>query len=264
MRFDQFLKEACPPLDLEWRKYRRAAARRRVDQRLKELDLPDYAAYLERIRSDAAEAAGLAERMRVTLSRFYRERERWEVLRRTALPQILRGKAPDEPLRIWSAGCCGGEEPYTLALLWLEHFKEKDPDRPLEILATDIDTASLERARLGVYQPGSIREVPREILQRHFRRQGQDWHLDAQVKAMVRFARQDLMRTPPPRAMDLVCCRYLVFTYFGGRRRLRAARRLRQALHPAGALMIARKEDLGTAEELFEPWPGAEGLYRRR
>lgn len=263
MRFDQFLKEACPPLDLEWRKYRRRAARHRVEERMEELGLPDYAAYLEQIRCDAAEAAGLAERMRVTVSRFFREWERWEMLRQTVLSRILLEKGPDEPLRIWSAGCCGGEEPYTLALLWQVHFRERHPGRSVEILGTDIDTASLERARLGVYEPGSVREIPRPLLHRYFRRDNRLWLLDERVKGMVRFAERDLMHSPLPQEMDLVCCRYLVFTYYRGQRRLEAAMRLWQALRPGGALMIARKEDLGTATELFEPWPEAEGVFRK-
>jgi len=260
MRFDQILKEACPPLNLEWRKYRRRAARHRVEARMEELGLPDYAAYLERLRSDAAEAAGLAGRMRITVSRFFREREGWETLRQTVLPRLLRQKAASEPLRIWSAGCCGGEEPYTLALIWLEHFR----DRPVEILGTDIDAASLERARQGIYGPGSVREIPKPLLHRHFRKKDGLWHLDEKVKGLVRFAEADLMHSPPPQWIDLVCCRYLVFTYYRGPRRLEAARRLWQSLRPEGALMIARKEDLGSAGALFEPWPGAEGVFRKR
>ena len=264
MRFDQFLKEACPPLDLEWRKYRRRAARHRVEKRMEELGLPDFAAYLERLRCDAAEAAGLAERMRITVSRFFRERERWETLCQIVLPKILLEKEPDEALRIWSAGCCGGEEPYTLALLWLAHFHERHPGRPVEILGTDIDTVSLERARLGIYEPGSVREIPRSLLHRYFRRENRLWYLDERVKDMVRFAEWDLMHSPLPQGIDLVCCRYLVFTYYRGRRRLEAARRLWQALSPGGALIIARKEDLGTSAELFEPWPKADGVFRKR
>ena len=264
MRFDQFLKEACPPLDLEWRKYRRRAARHRVEKRMEELGLPDFAAYLEWLRCDAAEAAGLAERMRITVSRFFRERERWETLRQIVLPRILLEKEPDEALRIWSAGCCGGEEPYTLALLWLAHFHERHPGRPVEILGTDIDTISLERARLGIYEPGSVREIPRSLLHRYFRRENQLWYLDKRVKDMVRFAEWDLMHSPLPQEIDLVCCRYLVFTYYRGRRRLEAARRLWQALSPGGALIIARKEDIGTSAELFEPWPKADGVFRKR
>jgi chemotaxis protein methyltransferase CheR len=261
MDFDQFLQEACPPLDLEWRKYRRRAARHRVEERMGELGLADFASYLERLRTDPGEAAGLAERMRITVTRFFRERQRWEMLRQTVLPRLLREKIPGEPLRIWSAGCCGGEEPYTLALLWLEHFRDRHPGRPLEILGTDVDHASLERARRAVYGKGSLREIPEPLLHRYFQRENHLWRLDERVKTVVKLVEADLIYSPPPREMDLVCCRYLVFTYYRGRRRFEAARRLGQALRPGGALMIGRKEALGPAAEIFRPWPGAEGFY---
>jgi chemotaxis methyl-accepting protein methylase len=264
MRFDQFLKEACPPLDLEWRKYRRRAARHQVEARMVELGLSDYGAYLKRLNSDTTEAAGLAERMRITVSRFFREAERWETLRQRVLPQLLLEKGPDEPLRIWSAGCCGGEEPYTLALLWLETFCDRYPNRRLEIIGSDIDHVSLERARCGVYEHGSVREVPKAVRQNFFRRENRLWHLEDKVKSMVRFTALDLMHDLLPGEIDLVCCRYLVFTYYRGRRRLEAARRLWQSLRPGGALMIARKEELGTAAGLFDHWPGAEGVFRKK
>lgn len=260
MTFDEFLKAACPPLDLEWRKYRRRAARHRVEARLRELGLDGFAGYLERLRCDPAEAAGLADRMRVTVSRFFRERQLWAGLFRTVLPALLQERSPTDPLRLWSVGCCGGEEPYTLALLWQDRFAP----RPVEILATDIDASSLERARAALYAVSSLREVPADLRRRHFRRQDHLWRLDAAVAGQVRFAVHNLMTDPLPAGLDLVCCRYLAFTYYHGERRLLAARRLWHALRPGGALMLGRKEGLGPAAEFFSPWSEAPGVFRKR
>ncbi len=264
MRYNEFLKSACPSLDLEWRKYRRREARRRIEARIQQLGLADYAAYLERLRNDPAEAAGLAEQMRVSVSRFFREQERWESLAQDVIPKLLEEKPRHKPFRIWSAGCCGGEEPYTLALLWLSELQDRFPEHKVDILATDIDATSLARARRGIYEHGSVREVPRPLLQRYFHHEGHRWQLDNQVKQMVQFIETDIFLTPPPQEIDLVCCRYLAFTYFTGQRRLNAARQLREALRPGGVLMIARKEELGIAAELFDPWPGVAGVFRKR
>lgn len=264
MRFNEFLKVACPEQELAWRKYRRREARRRVEARMQQLALPDYAAYLERLQGDFAEADGLAEQMRVTVSRFFREQERWQELAREVLPSLLANKPSRAPLRTWSAGCCGGEEPYTLALLWRAELQKSFPEHKVEILATDIDTQSLARARRGVYEHGSVREVPPPLLQRYFHKENNSWHLAERVKQMVQFVKADIFRSPPPKNLDLVCCRYLAFTYFTGQRRLDAARVLHQALCPEGVLMIARKEELGIAAGLFEPWQGVEGVFRKR
>lgn len=264
MRYNEFLKAVCPKQELAWRKYRRREARRRVEARMQQLDLSDYAAYLARLQSDPAEAAGLAARMRVTVSRFFREQERWQKLAEEVIPKLLADNPPHTPLRIWSAGCCGGEEPYTIALLWLADLQKRFSDHRVEILATEIDANCLARARRGIYEQGSIREVSHPLLQRYFHKENNRWHLTDRVKQRVQFIEADIFDTPLPEALDLVCCRYLVFTYFTGQRRLDAAKLLHQALRAGGALMIARKEELGLASELFVPWPGVAGVFKKR
>ncbi len=265
MHFDDFLKKACPPLNLEWRKYRRRAARHRVNDRIKELGLESYASYLERLRTDPAEAEMLPDVMLVTVSRFFREKECWEKLRKEVLPQLVKNCPGNRSVRAWSIGCGGGEEPYTLALLWLHYLKSRYPGRILEILGTDLDTPSLKRASRGIYMKSSLREVPEEILRCWFHLEKSIWKLDTRVQQMVCFRHHHFMKDPLPEEMDLVFARYLPFTYYKGTRLHAAAQRLWLALRPGGALMIGCKEDLGLPErELFEPWPDAEGIFRRK
>lgn len=260
--FDDFLKQACPPLDLQWRKYRRRAARHGVSARMAELRLGDYEQYLDRLHRDPEEAESLPTHMRITVTRFFRESQRWEVLGEKVLPELLE-RTPDAPVKAWCVGCCGGEEPYTLALLWLSELQQSYPGRRLEILATDIDNASLKRAQLALYTRGCLREVPPKILQKWFRQQGGLQGLDDRLRQRIAFRRHDFMADPPPKHCDLVLARYLPFTYYRGERLHLAARRLWQALRPGGALMIGRKETLGAeAEGFFTPWPQAAGIYR--
>ena len=259
MDFDAFLREVCPGLDLSWRRYRRRQARRRVLERVAELGLPGLEAYRDLLHRNPAEAAGLADLMRVTVSRFFRERERWQALADHVLPRVAGEGGP--VVRVWSVGCCGGEEPYTLVILWHERGLS---GRPLEVLATDIDRASLERAREARYETGSLREVPPEVRARWFVREGRGWRLRPEAREPVRFLRHNLMQDPAPRGMDLVLCRYLVFTYYRGDRRARAARKLWRSLRPGGALLIGRKEGPGPRDlQGFEPWPGVPGVYRK-
>lgn len=86
---------------------------------MRDLGLKDYGAYLDLLRRDPGEAAGLADRMRITVTRFFRERERWDILVDRVLPGLVAALGEGGRLRVWSAGCCGGEEPCTLAMLWL-------------------------------------------------------------------------------------------------------------------------------------------------
>jgi chemotaxis protein methyltransferase CheR len=271
-RFDAFLREVCPPLGLEWRRYRRRAARNRVEARMRSLGLlsGDYPAYLERLRADPEEARTLADRMRVTITRFLREREVWETLIERVLPVLLAEAAPEGEgtLRAWSAGAAGGEEPYSLAIVWRERFGAQWPEVQLDLLATDIDDASLERLRAGRYQPATLRELPAAWRERWFRPAppADDLELSREIRAMVRPERHNLMEDPLslPGTRDLVLCRYLAFTYYLGDRRIQAARRVAEVLRPGAALMLGAKED-PLEVPWFEPWPssGHRALYRR-
>lgn len=265
MHFDAFLQQVCPPLELDWRKYRRRAARHRVRQRMTQLGLADFEDYLEFVVNDVTEASGLAERMVVTVSRFFREAPLWETLQNRLVPQLLAAAAGRRSLRAWSVGCAGGEEPYSLALLWLDRLQRRYPGRRLIIQASDCDAASLRRARQAWYGIGSLREVSIRRRNRWFVVHGDGWRLCSRVTRQVRFYRQNFMRDPPPGIFDLVLARYLPFTYYQGARRLQAARRLWRALRPGGALMIGAKESLDSEERrLFAPWPGIPAVYYRR
>jgi chemotaxis protein methyltransferase CheR len=265
MTFDRFLQEAALIEGLAWRKYRRRSARHRVELRLKELGLDGLDAYLDLLRSDPKETSGLADLMRVTVSRFFREREQWRTLAGTVLPALLAGKTDAEACRAWSAGCCGGEEPYTLAMVWLESIAPSHRGNALEIIAGDIDTASLERARAARYNSSSLREVPLDTRARFFRPERGLWSLADAVRGQVRFELQNVMSDPLPSGLDLVLCRYLAFTYYRGERLLAATVRLWEALRPEGVLMVGKKECLGGPESaLFEKLQGCDGFYRRK
>jgi chemotaxis protein methyltransferase CheR len=260
--FDRFLRLACPGLDLEWRKYRRKGARKRVDARIRELGLAGYDEYLEHLRANPREAEGLAGLMLVTVSRFFRDRECWQELLH-ALSGPARAGA-GRVLKALSAGSCGGEEPYSLAIAWRTFLQTRYPDSALEITAIDLDEPSLARAREAFYTERTLREMDPDLRDRWFRPEGSMLLLDPEIRRMVRFRRADLMRDDPGGPYDLVLCRYLFFTYFSGQRRLRAAERLHRALRPGGLLMIGAKEELNPSDMLlFSPVPGAGCLYAR-
>lgn len=262
--YDDFLKEAGALLELDWRKYRRRASRRNLQARLAELKIENYGDYLELLRSDAKEAARLPELLRVTVSRFFRERSCWTELADRVLPQLVGSEASGVGLRAWSCGCCNGEEPYSLAMLMLWRFPRKG-GRTAEIIATDIDEEVLARAEVGCYESNTLREMPEDLPEHYLVGKGNRSCVSNHVKELVSFKRHELMTDEPPTGMDLVLCRYLAFTYYLGERRHAAALRLWRSLRPGGALMVGRKDILGPGElELFEPWSGTEAVFSKR
>jgi chemotaxis protein methyltransferase CheR len=283
MTYDEFLKEACPGLDMVWRKYRKRAARHRLDARLKELGMERYDQYLDLVRREPVEAAGLPDLMRVTMTRFFREQKAWQELTEEIFPLLMASKgdwlrskrslpvpvaSPTSvatTLRAWSAGCCGGEEPYSLALCWLNYLQPSHPEWSISITATDIDDASLDRARAGIYSIQSLREVPPELRTRWFRREDSLWRISPEATALVTLQKSNLLLDAPPQNVDLVLCRYLAFTYYKGERLLAAVRKVWASLRARGVLMIGRKESLPEAAgELFEPVRDSRIFYQKK
>jgi len=258
MKYDHFLRHICPELGLNWRKYRRKGARRAVLARMAELGFASFEDYVDYIRLHLEEGEYLPDIMHITVTRFHRDGLCWEGLARV-LPELA---APGRKLRVLSAGCCGGEEPYTMAIAWKEFFEDRFG--PVEILAVDMDEASLERARKAVYDKRSLRELPDAWRDKWFTSLGRRSRLSPEIARMVLFDQGHLLHDPLSGPFDLILCRNLFFTYFTDDRRFRAALRLWEALRPGGALMVGEKEGLGPRElEIFKPWPGARCFFRK-
>jgi len=223
-----------------------------------ELGIASFESYADHIRLHPEEGERLPDIMHITVTRFYRDATCWEGLGRV-MPGLA---ASGRKVRFLSAGCCGGEEPYTLAIAWKELFEERFG--PADILAVDMDEAGLERARKAVYDKRSLRELPDAWRERWFIASGRRLHLSPEIMSMVRFERLHLVNDALPGSFDLIMCRNLFFTYFTEDRRFRAALVLWEALRPGGALMIGEKEGLGPRElDIFTPWPGARCFFRR-
>lgn len=243
MGFDEFLRDVAPFFGLQWRPFQRRGVKRKVERRIAEIGLSNFEEYLSRIKEDLGEQKYLSLILTVTISRFFRDQEVFNTLRRSILPNLLKEKNQGE-LKIWSIGCASGEEPYTLSLLWKENFEGIHPEVRLSILATDIDENMLERAREGRYQKSSIREVPEEILRKCFNREGDEYVLDQSIRQTVEFERHDILQEEPFNEMDIIFCRNLAMTYFSKETQMAVLKKLATSLKEKGYLVIGKDESL--------------------
>ncbi len=240
--FDHFLKKVCPPLDLDWRKYRRAS-QRKVLARIQELGLTGFSDYVRYLEMNQEEADALPNLLNVTVSRFFREKALWDYLGSTILPGILCRIGSSRPLRVSSIGSCNGEEPYSMALLWKSMLQPAFPGLELIITGLELDQSCLKRAAKGFYSGKTLREVDPGLLSAWFVRESGGYRLKAEVRRMVQFKKFDLLKNRLPRDQDLVFCRYLVFTYFHGQRRLNMTKKIISALNQKGILVLGQKEE---------------------
>jgi len=260
------LQWALPQLELRWDGFRRVRGQvcKRIARRARELGLANVAAYRSYLEAHPAEWGTFDGMCRVSISRFCRDRGVFALLSESVLPELaLRAsERGDRSVRLWSAGCAGGEEPYSLAIAWSVSVAPDHPDVTLRVLATDADSAQLERARAGVYPSGTLRDVPPSWLHAAVTRSGAGLRVRDEHRAAVELLQQDLRREMPAGVFDLVMCRNVAFTYFGQELQRRVLDELLQRVRGGGFLVIGKREQLPHEPSLTEVAEGTR-VYRR-
>jgi len=262
MEFDEFLRAVAPLFGLQWRPFHRRGIKRKVERRVAEIGLSGFEEYLLKVKKDPEEQLLLHKILTVTISRFFRDKEVFDALRRSIVPDLL--KQDRGELRIWSVGCASGEEPYTIALLWREEFEQISPQVRLSILATDIDENLLERAKEGTYKNSSLKEVPEGTVGNFFRKAGEFYILDQAIREGIEFKKHDILREEPFLGMDIVLCRNLAFTYFSKESQIKVLRKIVTSLKEKRYLVIGKDENLPLAyPTLFVPAFPNEKIYQK-
>lgn len=216
----------------------------------------DAAQVMEALRTE--ETWGVLHRMvveslAVCETSWFRDLHMWDALRTQWLPELIQRRAETRELRIWSAACASGQEPYSLAMMLREHFPQILGWK-LTILASDFSTGMLGRARDGAYSQIEMnRGLPAPLLVRYFRKQHHDWILREDVREIVEFRELNLTSSwPLLPTMDLVLARN-VLIYFDSSTRRRLLRQFHGAIATDGGLVLGAGETTLTMDDSFEP-----------
>jgi len=234
--------------------------KRRLAVRLRARGVESYREYMRLL--DEEEYEKLFEALTINLSYFFRDSSTFEALRDKVLRPLLREKAGRRLIRVWSAGCASGEEPYSVAILFHELLGEDLKNWQIRIHATDLDAIALERAQRGVYNEFSFRGTNPGYIRRYFiRLSDREYSLSPEIKAMVGFKQHDLLADPPPRHLDLILCRN-VLIYFSRQQQERLFVIFHEALNEGRYLVIGKTEILSpSATKLFKPLDLREHIY---
>lgn len=263
----EFLQWALPELGLRWPGFRkvRRQVHKRIVRRLNELGFTQISEYREYLRTNSGEWSVLDGFTRISISRFYRDRNVFDHLRDVLLPDAVRASQVrgDGQLRIWSAGCASGEEPYTIAMIWTNCVQPDFPGLSLNLVATDADEHMLERARRASYPLSSIKDVPADWKDEFFQASGDEYVIPQKLRCHVEFRHQDIRVQVPAESFDIVLCRNLVFTYFDEPGQRRMVERLADQLVSGGCLVIGKHEVLPTGTRGLSPHLPRLGVYRR-
>jgi chemotaxis protein methyltransferase CheR len=230
-----------------------------VDRRLSDRILASgnggFRHYYQRLRysEGGAEWQALINAMTVNETYFFREAHQFECLVNSMLEETVKHKSRNTPVRIWCIPSSSGEEPYSVAIYLLEHWGGL-AEFDVEIVASDIDTEAIERARNGVYSPRSVQYLPKEYLYRYFTAlPSGEYRLSEGVRSAVTFSQVNLMdpsQTSPFSDIDIVFCRNLLI-YFDDISRRRAAEAIYETLAPGGFICLGHSESMSRISSLF-------------
>lgn len=232
----------------------------RLSRRLRALELNSFQEYIDYLNEsgDEDEVVQMVNRITTNKTDFFREKHHFDFMHDKVLPALFRdGEASGRRvLRIWSAGCSSGEEPYTIAMT-VATFFDKKPGWDIKILATDIDTGMLTTASAGEYEEALLEPVPRNMLAKFFARQrdasGFHYKVKPDLRKMITFRKFNFMNeTYPLRPeMDIVFCRN-VLIYFDNDDKKSILTKIHKVLRPGGHLFVGHSESLMMVKNLFQ------------
>jgi chemotaxis protein methyltransferase CheR len=256
--FEAFRTRAYRLTGLDLTSYKAPQMQRRLAALLTRLRVNTFAEYARLLETSAERRQEFRDYVTINVSEFFRDAERFGELERRVLPELLAG---GRPVRVWSAGCSMGAEPYSIAML----LRELAPGLSHTVLATDIDQTILDTARAGRgYLPSDIRNVGVERSGRWFDAEAHGrWAISPTARGLVRFQKHDLLRDPfPTGPFDLVACRNVVI-YFTEAAKDRIYQGFVQSMRPGGVLFIGGTEAIMRPQALGVQVIGA-GFYRKQ
>jgi two-component system CheB/CheR fusion protein len=246
----------------DFRGYRKATLLRRILRRMGVAGVTELAQYAKVVREQPNEAQSLANDLMINVTGFFRDPEAWEALRAAVIVPLVEARLPGDLLRAWVAACSSGEEAYSLAMLIAEECHRVDKRLEVKVFATDTADRSLALARAGIYPGGIEGDISFERLDRFFDKDEHTYRIKKEIRDMVIFAPQDLLRDPPFSRVDLATCRNLLI-YLEPETQRRVVSLLSFAVRDGGYLFLGNTESAGDAERSFELVSKRWRIYRR-
>jgi two-component system, chemotaxis family, CheB/CheR fusion protein len=243
--------------------YRSQTFWRRVERRMQVLNSPSIPAYVEVLSRSPEEATMLFRDLLIRVTRFFRDRETFEVLESKVMPLLFANKHADATVRVWVPGCATGEEAYSLAILIREYMDRLDAPPKVQIFATDIDDSAISVARLGRYPASLVEGLSDERLERFFTHSHGGYIVSKEIRNLCTFSMHNLVRDPPFSMMSLVSCRNLLI-YMNNELQARVIPIFHYALVPDGILLLGSAESVVHHTDLFAPLDKAARIFQRK
>ncbi|MBV5335251.1 MAG: hypothetical protein JZU49_05540, partial [Sulfuricurvum sp.] len=244
--------------------YKKTTLLRRIERRKgihKIVKIQNYVRYMQ---ENPIETEILFKELLIGVTSFFRDPEVWKVLAEKVLPEMLEKLPNNYTLRAWVTGCSTGEEAYSLAIVFKETMAKSKNRRKLslQIFATDLDTAAIEKARKGVFPPNIAADVSPERIAQFFIGDTEGYRVNASIREMVVFAPQNFIKDPPFTKLDILTCRN-VLIYMEAELQNKLMALFNYSLKPGGIMILGSAETLGNGNEGFEVLDSKLKIFKR-
>lgn len=237
--YEQFIEGIKRKTGIDLALYKEAQMKRRLTSLYEKKGYRNFVDFLKALEQDRDLMNEFLDRMTINVSEFYRNGKRWEVLQKKIFPKLLQ---TNKRLKIWSAACSTGEEPYSLVMV----LSQLVPLSQIQIIATDLDENVIQKAKLGVYPERSLAEVPSDIKAKYFEQEGSYYRVKDEIKRCVTFKKHNLLNDSYDGNYDLIVCRN-VMIYFTEEAKDQIYNNFSKALRKDGVLFV------GSTEQIFNP-----------
>src|ERR1700712_5250912 len=260
--FEALLRYLRDSRGFDFTGYKRTSLIRRVRHRMDQAGYDGYDEYLDVLQASADEFAALFNTILINVTAFFRDTEAWEFMRTDVIPTLLAERGPQDPIRVWSAGCASGQEAYSLAILLAEAIGPETFGQRVKIYATDVDELALAEARAAWYDEKAVESVPADYLARYFERSDGRYQLRKDLRRAVIFGRNDLVKDAPISRVDLLTCRNTLM-YLNGETQRTVLGRLHFGLASQGILFLGHAGMLLSHTDKFTPIDLKRRIFRR-
>ena len=217
--------------------YKERQMKRRIDALIAKNGIVGYDAYIQLLKRDKSKFEEFVNYLTINVSEFYRNPEQWQVMDKEIIPELIRKFGKN--LKIWSAACSTGDEPYSLVMALSRHI----PLNQIRITATDLDKQVIAKAKVGLYSEKSIAAVPEDFKKKYFTKIGLSYQISDEIKSRVEFKEHNLLENNYPRDYHMIVCRN-VLIYFTEEAKDEVFRKFYKALTPGGILFIGSTEQI--------------------
>ena len=226
--------------------YKRGTLERRLAHRMGAAHIEDRPSYLKLLRADPGEAELLRQDLLIGVTQFFRDRTAFDFLSEDIIPELVKQHSDARPIRVWCPGCSTGEEPYSIAMLFLEAFAAANCPEALQVFASDTNADAVAFARDGLYPDAIEADVEPGRLARYFTKDDGHYRVVRELRDTVVFTIHDILTDAPFSCMDLVCCRNLLI-YLQPEAQHKVLSFFHFALRDGGVLLLGESEAVGSA-----------------